>query len=349
MVRHKPNRGLTMLETLIVIGIVVCLGVMVFPAIQEAREASRRIQCNNNMKRLGLAVHNYATAYKLLPPSSFVTRDADGKITAVDGWSWQALVLPYLERNERPSPDGTNRHETYQKLHASLDILGGRPLVEPAGAKGTPHADALATSLPGLLCPSFDGSAYTTMGGRKAAITNYRGSGATHIESLSVASPNPLTPKYNSSLRNAHPDSLLFPGNGLGFAAIRRGTSNTILAVESVEQNFSRWTVGADAAVVGLPRSVEFEKEGDGGYSWVPRGGGVEDATPVYWTYHTYLDTDCDKHPYDGLDGLHGGRFGPSSHHDGVVNHLFADGSCKALHTDIDVTLYMYLIKRDYR
>ena len=176
MRRHKLGRGLTMLETMIVIGIIACLGIMLFPAIQASREAARRIQCNNNMKRLGLAVHNYGQTFRVFPPSSTVMRNADGKITAVDGWSWQVLVLPFMEGGGKLSAAEAKRHEAYQKLYDSLDVAAGRPLVESADAKGTPHADALATGLPGLLCPTFDGSPYTTIAGGKAAITNYRGS-----------------------------------------------------------------------------------------------------------------------------------------------------------------------------
>ena len=351
MRRHKRANGMTMLETLIVIGIVVCVGVMLFPAIQASREKARLAQCSNNMKRLGLAVHNYVHAFWVLPPSSTVTRNADGRITAVDGWSWLVLVLPY-------TGDGG---EANKRLYGTLDILNGRPLVEPAGTKAAPHADALATSLPGLLCPSFGGSPYSTTGTGKAAITNYKGSGATHIESLSVASPNPLTPKYCPSRDGMHPDGVLFPGSRMTFAAFRRGLSNAISAVESVEPNFSRWTVGAEAAVVGLPRNVEFEKSGHEDfygtikglakldYVYGEDGRSTSESTgeidPIYWTYHTYLDWDYQKSPYDGSDGLHSGRFGPSSDHPIVVNHLFCDGACRELSRDIDVTLYMLLIK----
>ena len=327
---HKQANGFTLLEMLIVIGIVACLGVMLFPAIQASRETARRMQCTNNMKRLALAVHNYGQTFKVFPPSSNVSRNADGRITAVDGWSWLALVLPYMD-DSADSNAGKQGRDANKRLYETLDILNGRPLVEPAGASGTPHADALATSLPGLLCPSFGGSPYSTTAAGKAAITNYRASGATHTESLSVAYPNPLTPKYNPTEPVAHPDGVLFPGKSSTFASIRRGLSNTIVAVESVEQNFSRWIVGAEAAVVGLPRNVEFENRNDGLSPYTIKGLGklkyvyddddnhtgeiTGDVDPVYWTYRTYLDCDCKKNPYDGLDGLHGGRFGPSSGH----------------------------------
>jgi hypothetical protein len=344
MRRHKPGSGLTMLETLIVIGIIACIAIALFPAIQASRETARRLQCAKNMSRCGIAILHYEDSYRLFPPSSTVTRNAEGTISAVDGWSWMVLVLPYTEAGGGLSQEEIQRVEVTKRLYDTLAINQGRPLVEPVGIEGLPHADALATRWPGLLCPSFDGEPYTVAAAGKAAITNYKGSGATHIESLSVASVNPLTPKYNAS--GPHPDGVLFPGKEVGFEDIRKGSSNSILVVESVEQNFARWTVGAEASVVGLPRNVEFEERNG---SYVPRGGGVENAAPVYWTYHTYLDTDCEKHPYDGLDGLHGGRFGPSSHHPTAVNHLLCDGSCRSLSTDIDVALYMFLIQRTSR
>jgi hypothetical protein len=139
---------------------------------------------------------------------------------------------------------------------------------------------------------------------------------------------------------------------------VRDGTSNTILVAESAEPRFARWTVGAEAAVVGLPPIVEFEY-------WGPRGARHRDAAscmtvkglrnvaedgtgsdPCYWNYRTYLDWDYEANPYDGLDGTKGGKFGPSSHHPGVTNHLMADGSVRAFHRDLSVIVYMKLITR---
>jgi type II secretory pathway pseudopilin PulG len=351
MCRRRRNGGLTLVEVLILIGIGGCLVIMLLPAIQSARESSRRTACMNNMKQLGFALLNYEQAQKRLPPSSGVTRNAEGAIIAVDGWSWIVATLPYWKQ----SADDRRGDPVAKGLYKSLDIAGGRPLVEPAGAKGTAHADALATSLPVLLCPSFGGSPYADPATRTEAITNYKGMGATHIESLSVASPHPLTPKHTADqLARAlptynspplHPDGVLFPGDGLSLAMLKY-PSLTILAVESIEPRFSRWTVGAEAAVVGLPPNVEFEKDVRG---CVPKGyrkawDKSPEAFSTYWTYHTYLDWDYDASPYDGMDGTQGGRYGPSSNHPGVVNHLFADCSIYSISRSIDVTVYMSLI-----
>ena len=194
MRRCKSDRGMTLVELLMVMGLVVCLGAMLAPAILASREAARRTTCVNNMKALGLACHKYAQANRALMPSSNVTRDAKGKIVAVDGWSWAVLVLPYMEGGPQ-----RGKRVDLQRLYDSLDIQHGRPLIEPDGAKGTPHADALATSLPGLLCPSSGAGPYADANGKWVAVTSYHPFGATHIESLSVASANPLKPKYGLS------------------------------------------------------------------------------------------------------------------------------------------------------
>ena len=212
---------------------------------------------------------------------------------------------------------------------------------------------------------ALGGSPYADPATKKSAITNYRAMGATHIESLSAASPNPLTPKYSLGSASAyHPDGASFPGTGLNLTDIPDGLSHTIMATESEEQQFARWTVGADAAVVGLPRNVDFELSGGFVLSgrYLRSGGGLGGATvhrasehakdewsniaPVYWTHHTYLDWDYDKNPYDGGDGTIAGKYGASSQHPEVVNHLSCDGSVYSLSKDIDVSVYMHMITR---
>ena len=389
--RRKRSRGLSMAEVLILIGILVCIGIMLLPAILASRENTRRLNCMNNMAGLGLAYHGYGMAHKRPLASSGVTRDANGKVQAVDGWSWLVLVLPYMDdwyrrpdiamvpgkQNQKNRPNAVDarplvalagaRVGLAKELYDTLDVEHGRPLIEPVGAKGTPHADALATALPGLLCPSFGGSPYTDFGGKEAAITNYKPLGATHIESLSVASPNPLTPKYNpgpwpdldiSRSGPPHPDGSCFPGGTLEYRYFRNGLSNTLLLVESLEPRYARWTVGSDAAVVALPRCIEFEdwvyrNEEFGvsksygvvkGYGKALKGDPAADDT--YWFYHTYLDWDYSNSPCDAANGASGERYGPSSNHPNIVNHLLMDGSSCSLNRDIDITLYMALIKR---
>jgi prepilin-type processing-associated H-X9-DG protein len=76
--------------------LLICIGVLVgllLPAVQASREAARRMQCSNNMKQIALALHNYESAFRTLPPA--FTADANGKPLH----SWRTLILPFMEQN----------------------------------------------------------------------------------------------------------------------------------------------------------------------------------------------------------------------------------------------------------
>jgi hypothetical protein len=281
---------------------------------------------------LGLAFHNYHDHHKRLPAASGITRNADEHITAVDGWSFLVHLLPFMER---------------AKLYESIDIENGRPLDKADAAQHGPNSRLRATVLGELACPSYAGGRYADAK-HMDAITNYKAMGASHHESLSAASPRPLTPKYPKGAsaefyrpqKSYHPDGACFPGAEVRLIDMAMdGTSHTILAVETIEPCFARWAVGGDASLVGLPSYVEYEPWELGGGYYAPKGynGRFGCSSTVEASYCTYMNSDCAKSPYDGADGAVAGRYGPSSAHPKVVNHLMADGSCKSYIRDFDV------------
>lgn len=83
--RHK--RGFTLIELLVVIAIIAILIALLLPAVQQAREAARRTQCRNNLKQLGLAVHNYENSYNVL------TMGADASLIG-----WRQYLYPYIDQ-----------------------------------------------------------------------------------------------------------------------------------------------------------------------------------------------------------------------------------------------------------
>src|SRR4051794_34280881 len=107
--RKRPSRfGFTLIELLVVIAIIAILTGLLLPAVQKVREAANRVQCANNLKQLGLGLHNYEGANKVFPPAYLTDTAADGTSYGISygdeyrngppGWAWGTLLLPYLEQ-----------------------------------------------------------------------------------------------------------------------------------------------------------------------------------------------------------------------------------------------------------
>jgi len=90
-------RGFTLVELLVVIAIIGSLIGLLLPAVQAAREAARRLACHNNLRQLGIALHNHLAARRSVPPSSDLAGSRGPAGTTGQPWSGQALMLPYLE------------------------------------------------------------------------------------------------------------------------------------------------------------------------------------------------------------------------------------------------------------
>ncbi|MBP88325.1 MAG: prepilin-type cleavage/methylation domain-containing protein [Planctomycetaceae bacterium] len=142
--RHKSSKGFTLVELLVVIAIIGILVALLLPAVQAAREAARRMSCGNNMKQMGIALHNYHDTYKVLPPSclnpggigtnSFI---AAGEIRNFTGY---LFILPFLEQ---------------QPLHDQVDFRIATGHADWMGVGGGGHQAVLQNvALPTLRCPS---------------------------------------------------------------------------------------------------------------------------------------------------------------------------------------------------
>src|SRR5271168_1332900 len=100
--RRHVSRGFTLIELLVVIAIIAVLIALLLPAVQAAREAARRAQCVNNLKQLGLAVHNYLSQQNSFPPLIAPFANVNGPSAATGAWplSWAVAILPNLEQTQ---------------------------------------------------------------------------------------------------------------------------------------------------------------------------------------------------------------------------------------------------------
>src|SRR5688572_27645245 len=106
----RLSRGFTLVELLVVIAIIGILVALLLPAVQAAREAARRMQCGNNLKQIGISIHNYHDTYKSFPSGWICPSVATGAM-AVDqeSWGWSSLILPFMEQQALHDQLGVTR------------------------------------------------------------------------------------------------------------------------------------------------------------------------------------------------------------------------------------------------
>lgn len=154
---RRPTCAFTLVELLVVIAIIGILVALLLPAVQAVREASRRMQCQNNLHQIGVALHNYHAAFRKFPPGGLEVRPEfpGGKQIA-----WSAFVLPYLEQSA---------------AYAKVDFNYAFDAPENAEAAATPIETYLCPSTP-RSSPLNRGRGATDYGGiygERIVSTNY--------------------------------------------------------------------------------------------------------------------------------------------------------------------------------
>jgi prepilin-type N-terminal cleavage/methylation domain-containing protein/prepilin-type processing-associated H-X9-DG protein len=190
--RGPRRTGFTLIELLVVIAILAILIGLLLPAVQKAREAGARLSCQNNLKQIGLALHNYHDGHGYFPPVS---------TTTPHNHNWVAFVLPYLEQE--------NLARLYRQ-DVNWDHASNQP--------------AVRTPVKVLLCPSAPdpGRLDHLAGGKVAAVTDY-------APPATVASTLVATGLVT---RPANPDGVPASNKNVRLAEVTDGASNTVMVVE---------------------------------------------------------------------------------------------------------------------
>lgn len=205
-VSKNPSRGFTLVELLVVIAIIGVLVALLLPAVQQAREAARRIQCSNNLKQVGLALHNYHDTHQKFP---------GGNVNCCEG-TWQMSILPFIEQD--------NLFEMY---------------VYQAGLRYSDSPNFLVTSkrLSALTCPSdIPNAPIAANATRPDPLTSHNY--AANYGNTVLLGGSSTNPVFNGVQYGGAPFGWItatYPNKYFGFRDVLDGTSNTLLAAEVLQ------------------------------------------------------------------------------------------------------------------
>lgn len=326
MSRRIPRkRGFTLVELLVVIAIIGVLVALLLPAVQAAREAARRSQCTNNLKQIGLGVHNFESSQKVIPynrysggygiSASFWGTDVvNGTSSGPDAsraWSWLASILPHIEQ-------------------AAVYQQGGIPKT-PIGA-----STATSAVIPAFQCPSDQlasnnplvrANTYYVRSVPSLGLTNYDGVMGAQSNVPMFINENVDAPGNDEPWLNGNGVMAIFAWQSpLGFEHVEDGTSRTMMAGEQAFE-LSRANCQDPGKCYGLGYSWAHSVEASATAAVQPNFAvpGAPSADPT-----------VEQFPYRS-------QFGFNSMHPGGLSFVFVDGSVHYINESIELGVYRAL------
>lgn len=319
------KHGFTLVELLVVIAIIGILAGLLLPAIQQAREAARRMSCSSNMRQIGLATMNYEAAYRVLPPGA-VINFGTGDVTNSEPWGVYGRLLPFVEQ---------------QNVLARVDL----------GVSWEGQMSIDYVRLPIFQCPSDPNIRRLHMeaGIPSVCPITY---GFNHGVWL-----------VNNPTTNQSGEGVFYPNSFLPMAAMLDGTSNTLLASEvkawqALQRNGGNPTTAAPTTPTELIAILQSAPEfRENGHTEWPEGRvhqtGFTTTMPPNAKIHFVVDgllRDLDYSSWEeGADGLLTPTYAAitsRSHHVGSVQSVLMDGSVRTFPDQIDLAVWRALSTR---
>jgi len=306
------SRGFTLVELLVVIAIIGVMVGLLLPAVQAAREAARRMQCSNNLKQIGLALHNYESTYRTFPPG-FISRVTgtwpgggnDPIPEAGPGWSMFAMILQQLEQSN---------------LHSIINF--NLPITDPA------NQVARRTIVKEYQCPTDTWNTQVTVWPNSLGITDL--ASCSYIGCLGGG--NPANAPGYTAMYEQQPFNGMFHRNvAVRHGDITDGTSNTI----GLGERASMFTPNGWAGVIPTGQTVFSPLIAQ------RRGQVVGDtARPAITMATVHVRTGGPNAP----TGSPGGFWSP---HPGGCLFLLMDGSTHTIATSIDMAIFRAMAGRN--
>ncbi|MEW4561049.1 DUF1559 domain-containing protein [Bremerella sp. JC770] len=309
--RRSPisKQGFTLVELLVVIAIIGVLIALLLPAVQQAREAARRMQCSNNLKQLGVALHNYHDTFNILPPA-FVDSNPEmnSPVDAVDNrnsLAWSALILPFIEQSALHDQIG---NETGGFAFNWYDKNHDDNLSDPI--------DSAKVGLEAYSCPS------DTM----PLINSFRSN---------FGKTNYKTNAGNNAARDKK--GIMWANSKLGFRDITDGTSNTMMIGEACANEESGVTnCGGDPCKFTGGLWIGARKTSTA-YSWHPGVTSHDVVSFGGWSANMLINRSGANWGDDWIS---------SSMHPGGIMSVQCDGSVRFLQENIELATYRRLRDR---